>query len=61
MALKGVNEDEFAELIRWAHGRGHGPDLIEVMPMGEIGGEAGIDQYLPLSLRARAARAAASR
>ena len=43
VALKGVNEDEFPEL------------LIEVMPLGEIG-EGRLDQYLPLSLvRARLA------
>jgi GTP 3',8-cyclase len=53
VALKGVNEDEFTELIEWAHGRGMDLTLIEVMPLGEIG-EGRLDQYLPLSLvRAR--------
>ena len=53
VALKGVNEDEFPELIEWAHGRGMDLTLIEVMPLGEIG-EGRLDQYLPLSLvRAR--------
>jgi cyclic pyranopterin phosphate synthase len=49
VALKGVNEDEFPELISWAHGRGMDLTLIEVMPLGEIG-EGRLDQYLPLSL-----------
>jgi len=56
VALRGVNEDEIADLMRWAHGRGFDLTLIETMPMGEIDGER-IDQYLPLSLvRARLAR-----
>jgi cyclic pyranopterin phosphate synthase len=55
VALKGVNEDEFPQLIEWAHGRGMDLTLIEVMPMGEVG-EGRLDQYLPLSLaRARLA------
>ena len=46
------------QLIRWSHGRGMDLVLIEVMPMGEIGDEARLDQYLPLSLvRAELARA----
>jgi len=53
VALKGVNEDEYPQLIEWAHGRGMDLTLIEVMPLGEIG-EGRLDQYLPLSLvRAR--------
>jgi GTP 3',8-cyclase len=55
VALKGVNDDEFPHLIEWAHGRGMGLTLIEVMPLGEIG-EGRLDQYLPLSIvRARLA------
>ena len=37
VALKGVNDDEFPQLIEWAHGRGMDLTLIEVMPLGEIG------------------------
>jgi cyclic pyranopterin phosphate synthase len=56
VALKGVNDDEALKLVDWAHGEGHDITFIEVMPMGEIGGEARLDQYLPLSmLRARLA------
>lgn len=55
VALKGVNEDEIASLMEWAHGRGADLSLIEVMPLGEVGAER-VDQYLPLSLvRARLA------
>ena len=53
VALKGVNDDEFDDLIRWAGERGFDLALIEVMPMGEIGATR-LDQYLPLSMvRAR--------
>ena len=55
VALKGVNEDEIADLIGWAHGRGMDITVIEVMPLGDIGEER-LAQYLPLSLvRARLA------
>src|SRR6266550_7615130 len=55
VALKGVNEDEFPQLIDWAHGRGMDLTLIEVMPLGDVG-EGRLDQYLPLSIvRARLA------
>jgi len=50
VALKGVNDGEFDDLIRWSHGRGMDMTLIEVMPMGEIGTATRLDQYLPLSL-----------
>ena len=55
VALKGVNEDELADLVAWAHGRGMDITLIEVMPLGDIG-EDRLAQYLPLSIaRARLA------
>jgi len=55
VALKGVNEDEIADLIQWAHRRGMDLTVIEVMPLGDVG-ETRLDQYLPLSLvRARLA------
>src|SRR3984893_8026590 len=55
VALKGVNDDEFPQLLEWAHGRGMDLTLIEVMPLGEIG-EGRLEQYLPLSIaRARLA------
>lgn len=53
VALKGINEDEIDDLIRWSHGSGMDLTLIETMPLGEIEGDR-TDQYLPLSLvRAR--------
>ncbi len=48
VALKGVNDQEIDELIRFAHGRGADLTLIETMPMGDIEGDR-TDQYLPLS------------
>ncbi|MDR7102446.1 GTP 3',8-cyclase MoaA [Croceicoccus sp. BE223] len=48
VALKGVNEQEIADLVAWAHGHGHDMTLIEVMPLGEVDGER-IDHYLPLT------------
>jgi cyclic pyranopterin phosphate synthase len=55
VALKGVNEDELADLVTWAHGRGMELTIIEVMPLGDIG-EDRLGQYLPLSIvRARLA------
>jgi cyclic pyranopterin phosphate synthase len=61
VALKGVNEDEFDRLIEWCGAEGFDLTFIEVMPMGDIGGDVGgenrLDQYLPLSLlRPRLAR-----
>ena len=53
VALKGFNEDEFDDLIGFAHRRGFDLTLIETMPMGDIDGDR-TDQYLPLSIvRAR--------
>jgi cyclic pyranopterin phosphate synthase len=55
VALKGVNENELAELVRWTHGRDMDLTIIEVMPLGDVG-EQRLDQYLPLSMvRARLA------
>jgi cyclic pyranopterin phosphate synthase len=57
VALKGVNEDEFDGLVAWCGAEGFDLSLIEVMPMGDLGGASRLDQYLPLSLvRARLAR-----
>jgi cyclic pyranopterin phosphate synthase len=53
VALRGVNEDEIGELLRFSHARGFDLTLIETMPMGETGSDR-TEQYLPLSLvRAR--------
>jgi cyclic pyranopterin phosphate synthase len=50
VALRGVNDDEFDRMIAWSGEQGFDLVLIEVMPMGEIGPDARLDQYLPLSL-----------
>jgi len=53
VALKGVNEAEIEEMLRWCHGEGLDLTLIETMPLGEIDGDR-TNQYLPLSVvRAR--------
>jgi GTP 3',8-cyclase len=53
VALKGVNEHEIGDLVRFAHGRGYDLTLIETMPLGDIDGDR-TDQFLPLSVvRAR--------
>jgi cyclic pyranopterin phosphate synthase len=49
VALKGFNDHEIPDLMRWAHGRGMDLTVIETMPMGEIDADR-TDQYLPLSL-----------
>ncbi|MGJ0391304.1 MAG: GTP 3',8-cyclase MoaA [Methylocystis sp.] len=49
VALKGVNEDEFVPLVRFAHEQGMDMTFIEVMPLGEIDGPARVDQYLPMT------------
>ncbi len=57
VALKGVNDDELDRMLAWCGEEGFDLTLIEVMPMGELGGEQRVDQYLPLSLvRSRLAK-----
>ncbi|MCC0005197.1 MAG: GTP 3',8-cyclase MoaA [Methylobacteriaceae bacterium] len=48
VALKGVNEAEVFDLVKFAHGRGMDMTFIEVMPLGEVERER-FDQYWPLS------------
>jgi len=48
VALKGFNDHELPDMLRWAHGRGMDLTVIETMPMGEIDLDR-TDQYLPLS------------
>lgn len=50
VALKGVNDGEVHDMVAWCGERGYDLTFIEVMPMGEIGGEVRLDQYLPLSM-----------
>ncbi len=56
VALKGFNDAEIPEMLRFAHGRGMDLTVIETMPMGEIDADR-TDQYMPLSvLRAQLER-----
>ena len=57
VALKGVNDEEFPALIDWAHGRGMDLTLIEVMPLGEIGGKPARPISTALARARRAVRA----
>ena len=53
VALKGVNEGEFDQMLAWCGEHKFDLCLIETMPLGEIEGQRA-DQYLPLSMvRAR--------
>ncbi len=49
VALKGVNDGELNDLVRWCGDKGCDMTLIETMPLGEIS-EDRTDQYLPLSI-----------
>ena len=49
VALKGVNDTEFDDLIAWCGREGHTLTLIETMPLGDIDQDR-TAQYLPLSL-----------
>jgi cyclic pyranopterin phosphate synthase len=53
VALKGVNDGEFAGMLAWCGARGLDLSLIETMPLGEVFGLRS-DTYLPLTV-ARAA------
>ncbi len=54
VALKGFNEDEQFSLTDWCAAEGHDLTWIEVMPMGDLGNEDRLDQYISLKdLRAR--------
>ena len=48
VAMRGVNEEEIPDIIRFAHGQGMDVTVIETMPMGCVG-EDRSDFYLPLS------------
>ena len=48
VALKHLNEDEIAPMLRWCASQGHDLTLIETMPLGEVE-EDRTEHYLPLS------------
>ena len=47
VALKGLNDDEFEDMIDWCGDQGYGLTLIETMPLGEVE-EDRTDRYLSL-------------
>jgi cyclic pyranopterin phosphate synthase len=47
VALKGLNEDEIAPMLRWCAAQGHDLTLIETMPLGAVE-EDRTSHYLPL-------------
>ena len=49
VALKGINDNELGDMVAWCGDHDLDMTIIEVMPMGDIGGENRVDQYLPLS------------
>jgi cyclic pyranopterin phosphate synthase len=49
VALKGLNEDEIARMVRWCGDRGFDLTLIETMPLGVVD-EDRTDRYLPLDV-----------
>jgi cyclic pyranopterin phosphate synthase len=49
VALKGDNDAELGDMLAWCGDEGFDMTIIEVMPMGDIGTENRLDQYLPLS------------
>jgi GTP 3',8-cyclase len=48
VALKGFNEDELFPLADWCARRGFDLTFIEVMPMGDLGGEDRVGQFWSL-------------
>ena len=49
VALKGFNEDELFTLAEWCAARDMDLTFIEVMPMGDLGGEDRVGQYWSLN------------
>jgi len=49
VAVKGFNDDELDDLVQFCAERDADLTFIEVMPMGDMGGDDHIDKYWPLS------------
>ena len=49
VALKGLNEDEIGDMLRWCDAHGHDLTLIETMPLGDVEDDR-TDSYLPLDV-----------
>lgn len=50
VALRGVNDEELGDMLQWAGDKGYDMTVIEVMPMGDMGEESRLSQYMPLSM-----------
>ena len=50
VALKGVNDHELGDMVAWCGDQGFDMTIIEVMPMGDIGNEQRVGQYIPVSV-----------
>ena len=50
VAIKNFNDTEMGDMLTWCGDRGYDMTIIEVMPMGDIGNENRVEQYLPVSL-----------
>jgi len=48
VALRGTNDDEIHRLVEWCADWGMDLTFIEVMPMGDLGGEDRLDQFFSL-------------
>ena len=49
VALRGVNDDEIGRMVEWCAADGHDLTFIEVMPLGDLGEEDRVAQYMPLT------------
>lgn len=49
VALKGINDVEWIDIVNWATARGYDVTFIESMPMGDIG-QLRNDHFMPLDL-----------
>ena len=46
VALKGINDKEIVDIIKWCADNDHDITIIEVMPMGDIGSENRSDSHI---------------
>lgn len=49
VALKGLNDDDIAPMLRWCIAEGHDLTLIETMPLGAVDDDR-TDRFLPLTV-----------
>lgn len=47
VVMRGINDGEALDMLRWCDARGHDLTLIETMPLGEVADDR-TDHYLPL-------------